>query len=173
MHCASVCDNETAFPLWNCMDANTTKMCACVRARDSVFMCVCMCLCTCMRACMYVWIQCRCIHYIYIHNIKAGPNLNTAAEDEGVVPNPVSGSAAPEGRRMERNGIHLRKKAVFATWNIRDANTAKLQVITNKLTRLNTKILGIAEHWILGQGGFNMQVGNVMQERRVDPEEKL
>ena len=58
---------------------------------------------------------------------EAGPNLNTATEDEGVAPNPVPGSAAPEGRRMERNGIHLRKKAVFATWNIRGANTAKLR----------------------------------------------
>ncbi len=83
---------------------------------------------------------------------EAGPNLNTAAEDEGVAPNPVSGSAAPEGRRMERNGIHLRKKAVFATLNIRGANTAKLQVITNETTRLNIKILGIAEHWMLGLG---------------------
>ena len=93
---------------------------------------------------------------------EAGPNLNTVAEDEGVAPNPVSGLAAPEGRRMERNGIHLRKKAVFATWNIRDANTAKLQVITNEMTRLNIKILGIAEHWMLGQGRFTMQKGNVM-----------
>ena len=58
---------------------------------------------------------------------ETGPNLNTAAEDEGVAPNSVSGSAAPEGRRMERNGIHLRKKAVFATLNIRGANTAKRQ----------------------------------------------
>ena len=72
---------------------------------------------------------------------EAGPNLNTAAEDEGVAPYPVSGSAAPEGRIMEMNGIHLRKKAVFATWNIRGANTAKLQVITNEMTRLNIKIL--------------------------------
>ena len=72
---------------------------------------------------------------------EAGSNLNTAAEDEGVAPYPVSGSAAPEGRRMEMNGIHLRKKAVFATWNIRGANTAKLQVITNEMTRLNIKIL--------------------------------
>ena len=63
---------------------------------------------------------------------------------------------------MERNGIHLRKKAVFATWNIRGANTAKLQVITNEMTRLNIKILGIAEHWMLGQGRFTMQKGNVM-----------
>ena len=31
---------------------------------------------------------------------EAGHNLNTAAEDEGVAPNPVSGSAAPEDRRM-------------------------------------------------------------------------
>ena len=35
---------------------------------------------------------------------EAGPNLNTAAEDECVAPNPVSGSAVPEGRRMERSG---------------------------------------------------------------------
>ena len=93
---------------------------------------------------------------------EAGPNLNTAAEDEGVAPNPDSGNAAPEGRRMERNGIHLRKKAVFATWNIRGANTAKLQVITNEMTRLNIKILGIADNWMLGQGRFTMQEGNVM-----------
>ena len=88
---------------------------------------------------------------------EPGPNLNTAAEDEGVAPNSISGSSALEGRRMARNGIHLRKKAVFATWNIRGANTAKLQVITNEMTRLNIKILGIAEHWMLGQGGFTMQ----------------
>ena len=63
---------------------------------------------------------------------------------------------------MERNGIHLRKKAVFATWNIRGANTANLQVIANEMARLNIKILGIAEHWMLGQGRFTMQKGNVM-----------
>ena len=93
---------------------------------------------------------------------EAGPNLNKAAEDEGVAQNPVSGSVAPEGRRMERNGTHLLNKAVFATWNIRGANTAKLQVITNEMTRLNINILWIAEHWILGQGTFTMQEGNIM-----------
>ena len=30
------------------------------------------------------------------------------------------------------------------------------------MTRLNIKILGIAEHWMLGQGRFTMQEGNVM-----------
>ena len=37
-----------------------------------------------------------------------------------------------------------------------------LQVITNEMTRLNINILGIAEHWMLGQGRFTMQEGNVM-----------
>ena len=32
----------------------------------------------------------------------------------------------------------------------------KLNVITNEMTRLNISIMGIAAHWMLGQGGFTL-----------------
>ena len=65
-------------------------------------------------------------------------------------------------------------KAVVATWNTRGANTTKLQVITNEMTRVNIKIVGIAEHWMLGKGysPCKKETSWYMQERSVGPEEK-
>ena len=65
-------------------------------------------------------------------------------------------------QEVRRPRIAECKKAVFATWNIRGANIAKLQVITKEVTRLDIKILGISEHWMLRQWRCIVQEGNVM-----------
>ena len=78
---------------------------------------------------------------------EAGPNLNTAAEDEGVTPNTVSGSAVPEGRRMERNGIQYyppSEEGSVCNMEHRGRKYCNLQVITNEITRLKAKIYAIS-----------------------------
>ena len=73
--------------------------------------------------------------------------------------NEESGSKPPrnsdlDDHRGEQIGISLRRNMTIGTWNIRGLTTGKLQILTAEMARCNTKILGIAEHWLSGQGRF-------------------
>ena len=87
---------------------------------------------------------------------------STSADDDGTVPNPNMGSPVLDGRRRKPSGLSLRTTHNVATWNIRGLTTGKIEIITKEMERLEIKVLGIAEHWLLGQGKFTTDSGHTV-----------
>ena len=86
-------------------------------------------------------------------------NPNTAIEDEDSMPNPSQGSIGSDtSHAQERADLNLRHTALIGTWNTRGMDNAKMQIITKQMEELDVMILGVSEHWMLGQGRFS--IGN-------------
>ena len=95
----------------------------------------------------------------YAHRfLTATVNQTTAAEGEGT----AQGNVVLEGRVQERADLSLRHTSTVATWNIRGMGTGKLNIITREMEELDIMVLGIAEHWMLGQGKFITESGHTM-----------
>ena len=89
---------------------------------------------------------------------EARVNPNTAIEDEDSMPNPCQGSIGSDSHAQERADLNLRHTALIGTWNTRGMDNAKMQIITKQMEELDVMILGVSEHWMLGQGRFS--IGN-------------
>ena len=76
---------------------------------------------------------------------------STCSYNDGTRPNPDPGSPVPDASGLEQSNIPLRRALSVATWNVRGLTT-----------RCNVPIVGVAEHWWLGQGRFHTDGGETV-----------
>ena len=87
---------------------------------------------------------------------------SNAGQDDGCGPNPASGSLQFEGIRQERGGISLRRQITAGTWNVQGMTQGKMTVVEREMERCGLTVMGIAEHWWLGQGRFSTAEGSTI-----------
>ena len=87
---------------------------------------------------------------------------SNAGQDDGCGPNPASGSLQFDGTRQERSGISLRRQTTAGTWNVQGMTQGKMTVVEREMERCDLEVMGIAEHWWLGQGRFSTAEGSTI-----------
>ena len=93
---------------------------------------------------------------------ERGVTPSTAGQDDGGGPNPASGSLQLEGIRQERSGISLRRQIMTGTWNVQGMTKGKMTVLEREMERCCLAVMGISEHWWLGQGRFSTVEGSTI-----------
>ena len=103
-------------------------------------------------------------------SLQVGP---TAGQDTGGGPNPASGSLQLERIRQERSGISLSRQITTGTWNVQGMTQGKMTVVEREMEICGLAVMGIAEHWWLGQGRFSTEVRVCIQGRRLGVNESV
>ena len=93
---------------------------------------------------------------------ERGVTPSTAGQDDGGGPIPTSGSLQLEGIREERSGISLRGQITTGTWNVQGMTQGKMTVVEREMERCGLAVMGIADHWWLGQGRFSTAEGSTI-----------
>ena len=93
---------------------------------------------------------------------ERGTTPSNAGQDDGGGPNPAPGRLQLEGIIQERSGISLRGQITTGTWNAQGITQGKMTVVEREMAWRGSAVIGIVEHWWLGQDRFSTAKGSTI-----------